>query len=102
MRPRVTIKGAAEVAGINRQTWTRIEDGQPVQAAKLEAVEKFLGWTKGRAQALLDGEDPQVHTRRTDDIDSAIVGYLSNASTLDLARIQAIIAQLTMERIERR
>lgn len=41
-----SMEEASRRAGISSITWKRVEDGLPVQDAKLGAIERALGWLK--------------------------------------------------------
>ena len=49
---------AALAAGISKDTWKRVEDGQLVQDVKLARIDKALGWTTGGCIAIAEGGEP--------------------------------------------
>lgn len=56
-----TVQGALRAGDINRATWLRIEDGQPVREDRLSAAEKALGWPAGTAfQFLAEGVETTI------------------------------------------
>lgn len=53
------MSAAARAAGINRATWTRLEDSDGgIQDYIYGAVERVLGWAPGSIDEVLDGGDP--------------------------------------------
>ena len=52
------VPAAAATGGISSATWRMVETrGEPVRKSTL-AVDRALGWPFGRANSILDGEDP--------------------------------------------
>lgn len=51
---------AAQVAGISKDTWKRVEDGEVVQDSKYPKVDKALGWVVGSCVAVAEGGEPAL------------------------------------------
>lgn len=51
----LSVRRAATVAGISKDTWTRIEDAKPVRQQTYDAIEPVLGWTAGSCRKIVDG-----------------------------------------------
>ncbi|MFJ8146626.1 helix-turn-helix domain-containing protein [Streptomyces sp. NPDC096048] len=49
---------AAEAAGITRNTWKRVEEGQEVRESTYAKVDKALGWAIGSCLAIAEGGNP--------------------------------------------
>ncbi|GHH29924.1 helix-turn-helix domain-containing protein [Streptomyces rubradiris] len=49
---------AAAAAGISRNTWKRVEEGQEVYESTYVKVDKALGWATGSCIAIIEGGDP--------------------------------------------
>lgn len=54
----LSARRAANLAGMSKDTWARVETGQSVQAATYDKVEDTLGWTVGSCRKILDGGEP--------------------------------------------
>lgn len=57
---------AARAAGISKDTWKKVEEGQFVQDGKLAGIDGALGWAVGSCIAIAEGGEPalvenQVH-----------------------------------------
>jgi transcriptional regulator with XRE-family HTH domain len=46
---------AAEAAGVSRDTWKRVERGEPVRHLTYDKLEAALRWTAGSCQKIMDG-----------------------------------------------
>jgi hypothetical protein len=51
-------KDAAEAGGITKDTWQRIEEGQPARENSYLGVERALGWAVGSCIAIAEGGEP--------------------------------------------
>ncbi|MEJ8671928.1 helix-turn-helix transcriptional regulator [Streptomyces sp. MS1.AVA.1] len=49
---------AAQAAGISKDTWHRIEEGQDVREATYAKVDKALGWATGSCVLIAEGQSP--------------------------------------------
>ncbi|MFD0052974.1 helix-turn-helix domain-containing protein [Streptomyces sp. NPDC127168] len=49
---------AADAAGITRNTWKRVEEGQEVRESTYAKVDKALGWAIGSCLTIADGGSP--------------------------------------------
>ncbi|MGW5430418.1 hypothetical protein ACWET9_24880 [Streptomyces sp. NPDC004059] len=49
---------AAAAAGVVRNTWKRVEEGQEVQDSTYARIEKALGWVAGSCIAIAEGGEP--------------------------------------------
>ncbi|PZT70144.1 hypothetical protein DN402_31435 [Streptomyces sp. SW4] len=61
---------AAEAAGITRNTWKKVEEGQEVRESTYVKVDKALGWGIGSCVAITEGGNP-VLTAPGDDLTPA-------------------------------
>lgn len=48
---------AAEAAGVSRDTWKRVERGEPVRHLTYDKIEAALRWTAGSCRKIMDGGD---------------------------------------------
>lgn len=51
---------AARRGNMSVKTWTSVEKGEPVRDVTYAGVDKALEWVPGSAEAVLDGNDPEV------------------------------------------
>lgn len=51
-------KRAAELAGMSKDTWRRIEEGGKVQPMSYAKAEPVLGWATGSCTSILEGKEP--------------------------------------------
>lgn len=51
-------KDAAEAGGITKDTWQRIEEGQPARPRSYRGVERALGWAAGNCLVIAEGGEP--------------------------------------------
>lgn len=51
---------AAHAAGISKDTWKRVEDGEVVRDDKYPRIDKALGWVVGSCVAIADGGEPAL------------------------------------------
>ncbi len=51
-------KIAAESVGMSKDTWKRVEDGDPVRDLAYAKIEKVLGWETGSCRIILAGGSP--------------------------------------------
>ncbi|MEU3683710.1 helix-turn-helix transcriptional regulator [Streptomyces sp. NPDC030592] len=49
---------AARAAGISKDTWQRVEDGEVVRDSTYPKIDKALGWVVGSCVAIADGGTP--------------------------------------------
>ncbi|MFJ2000319.1 hypothetical protein [Streptomyces chartreusis] len=49
---------AAQAAGISKDTWFRIEEGQEVREATYAKVDRALGWITGSCLSVAEGLEP--------------------------------------------
>jgi DNA-binding XRE family transcriptional regulator len=49
---------AAAAAGVTRNTWKRVEEGQDVRESTYARIEKALGWATGGCIAIAEGAEP--------------------------------------------
>ncbi|MFC7909006.1 hypothetical protein [Streptomyces nigra] len=49
---------AANAAGISKDTWRRVEEGEEVREATYAKVDKALGWSVGSCVLIAEGENP--------------------------------------------
>jgi hypothetical protein len=49
---------AARAAGISKDTWKKVEEGQFVQDGKLAEIDSALGWSVGSCIAIAEGGEP--------------------------------------------
>ncbi|WP_405461584.1 helix-turn-helix domain-containing protein [Streptomyces sp. NBC_00101] len=54
----MSITGAADSAGMSKDTWRRIEEGGLVRQTTYTKIDSVLGWAPGSALGILDGSDP--------------------------------------------
>jgi hypothetical protein len=64
-------KDAAEAGGITKDTWQRIEEGQPAREKSYLGVERALGWAVGSCIAIAEGGEP-VLVAAADGADSSL------------------------------
>ncbi|WP_322501766.1 helix-turn-helix domain-containing protein [Streptomyces rochei] len=57
---------AAEAAGITRNTWKRVEEGQEVRESTYAKVDKALGWAIGSCVTIAEGGNPILVTPDSD------------------------------------
>ena len=51
-------KAAADSAGISKDTWQRVEEGQEVRESTYAKVDRTLGWSVGSCVAIAEGGAP--------------------------------------------
>lgn len=57
----LSIRAAASAAGVDRATWTALEDGSRVtQDRHYAGIERVLGWPSGTIETIVSGEHPWV------------------------------------------
>lgn len=64
---------AAQVAGISKDTWQRVEEGEEVRESTYAKVDKALGWARRSCLAITEGGNPVF-------VDSAKVGVAPAAA----------------------
>lgn len=57
----LSIRNAATAGGgLSKDTWTRVENADPVRHSTYGRVEHALGWTTGSCRLIMDGGEPTV------------------------------------------
>lgn len=57
----LSVRKAAQAAGIDRDTWSTAESGsRAIHAHNVTAVERVLGWSPGSAARILSGGEPDI------------------------------------------
>ncbi|OXS35441.1 hypothetical protein [Streptomyces sp. XY006] len=84
---------AAEAAGITRNTWKRVEEGQEVRESTYGKVDKALGWAIGSCLAIAEGGEPALGAEGGDPTAAAPAPPL-NADALRRAAFEAARATL--------
>jgi DNA-binding XRE family transcriptional regulator len=51
---------AASTAGVTRNTWKRVEEGETVRESTYARIEKALGWATGSCIAIAEGGEPAL------------------------------------------
>lgn len=59
-------KKAAELAGMSKDTWQRVEEGDSVRLMSISKMDAVLGWASGSAVGILEGKEP-IETRASED-----------------------------------
>lgn len=54
----LSVRRAATLAGVSKDTWTRLEAALPVRHSTYDKAELTLGWTAGSCRKITDGGDP--------------------------------------------
>jgi transcriptional regulator with XRE-family HTH domain len=54
----LSIRRAAEAAGVSKDTWMRVESGGGVRHMTYDKIEAVLGWTVGGCRKIMDGQEP--------------------------------------------
>lgn len=49
---------AAQAAGISKDTWKRVEEGQEVRESTYARIDKALGWATSSCMAIAEGGEP--------------------------------------------
>jgi hypothetical protein len=57
---RLARKAAADAAGVSKDTWRRVEEGEPVREMSYAKIEPILKWTPGSCLAILAGGEPEL------------------------------------------
>lgn len=63
--PPLARRRAAELAGMSKDTWQRIEEAKPVQPTSYAKVDPVLGWAPGSCAGILEGREPVPSKRAT-------------------------------------
>jgi transcriptional regulator with XRE-family HTH domain len=85
-------KKAAELAGMSKDTWQRIEEGDSVRLMSISKVDAVLGWASGSAVGTLEGREP-ITTKASGDAPGA---EISERPTADLEGRARDVIQLAM------
>lgn len=56
-------KAAADAAGISKDTWQRVEDGETVRESTYAKIDRALGWSTGSCVAVAEGGEPILADR---------------------------------------
>jgi transcriptional regulator with XRE-family HTH domain len=51
----LSILRAADLAGVSKDTWKRVERGEPVRHVTYDKIESALGWTAGSCRKIMNG-----------------------------------------------
>ncbi|UOB09145.1 helix-turn-helix domain-containing protein [Streptomyces sp. HP-A2021] len=51
-------KAAADTAGISKDTWQKVEEGQDVRESTYAKIDRALGWATGSCTAIARGDEP--------------------------------------------
>lgn len=51
---------AAQAAGISKDTWHRVEDGDEVRESTYAKIDRALGWATGSCAAISEGGEPAL------------------------------------------
>ncbi|MFF4834039.1 helix-turn-helix domain-containing protein [Streptomyces sp. NPDC001315] len=51
-------KAAADVAGVTKDTWQRVEEGRPAREVSYAGIDRALGWAVGSCVAIAEGGEP--------------------------------------------
>jgi DNA-binding XRE family transcriptional regulator len=93
----LAITTVAANAGVNKATYRRVEDGQPLRDLNYASIETALGWEPGTCIAILLGKAGERSTTAAqrlgiaeEDISSAIVTGIVEATDLPAPQIRAI------------
>lgn len=79
-------KKAAESVGMSKDTWKRVEEGNPVRAMNYSRIDGVLGWAIGSCDLIASGGDPVPAT------ESATVSGVTIADVTDrAAKAQRIV-----------
>lgn len=54
------IRMAAEMASVSKDTWMRVERGEPVRHITYDKIEAALGWAVGSCRKILDGGEADL------------------------------------------
>lgn len=54
------VTSAAATASVSRDTWKRVERGEPVRHMTYDRIETALGWTTGSCQKVMDGGEADL------------------------------------------
>lgn len=49
---------AAQAAGVSKDTWQKVEEGQDVRESTYAKIDKALGWVTGSCIAIAEGREP--------------------------------------------
>lgn len=88
---------AAELAGISKDTWKRVEEGAPVREMNYAKVDQALGWAVGSCVSIKAGGSPTVVEQSKADpaVTLADVSDASRGATARRVVESAFIATLT-------
>ncbi|MEU7240236.1 hypothetical protein [Streptomyces sparsogenes] len=65
----------AQSAGISKDTWKKVEEGQPVRDMSYAKIDGVLGWATGSCELIMQGGEPiPVESARTaDGVDISVI-----------------------------
>lgn len=78
-------KRAAELAGMSKDTWQRIEEAHDVRLMSISKVDAVLGWASGSAVGILEGHEP-ITTKASEDAPGAEISQRPAADLEGRAR----------------
>lgn len=77
---------AAQVAGISKDTWQRVEEGKEVREATYARIDKALGWATSSCMAIAEGGEPVLIGRAADDTSATTTMTAGTLSADELRR----------------
>lgn len=108
----LSIVAAAAAAGINRATWSALEQGtRDTESYTYGGVERALNWAPGSIDRILDGGEPVLLDASRQDVgarlteirdDPDLPGYLRRQAQAALDAITALVEASEAERRNRR
>jgi transcriptional regulator with XRE-family HTH domain len=54
----LSVVRAARASGMSRDTWSRVENGQPARLMNYDKIEDVLQWATGSCRKIMDGGEP--------------------------------------------
>lgn len=51
-------KAAADAAGISKDTWQKVEEGETVRESTYAKIDRTLGWATGSCASITEGSEP--------------------------------------------
>ncbi|NUO42445.1 MAG: helix-turn-helix transcriptional regulator [Streptomyces sp.] len=88
-------KAAADAAGISKDTWQKVEEGQDVRESTYAKVDRALGWATGSCVAIAEGGEPALIDNPAGTAQSAApAGRSLSAEELRRAAFEAARAKL--------
>lgn len=90
-----TVVDAASRSGLSRETWAKVERGDPAAPVTYRKVEALLQWEPGSAGLVLNGGEPTIRSARGPAEDASVA--IDREDLLELRRA----LQAALERIDR-